>query len=49
MRVTHARMLSCAQTILLQQMTIEIDEDFIFSVIDFARFDGASWQNDKPS
>lgn len=28
---------------LLQQMTLEIDEDFIFAMIDFANIPGASW------
>ncbi|KAF3008444.1 hypothetical protein E8E13_003289 [Curvularia kusanoi] len=28
---------------LLQQMTLEIDEDFIFAMIDFAKIPGASW------
>lgn len=30
-------------TTLLQEMTIEIDEDFLFSLLDFAKFPGASW------
>ena len=30
-------------TLLLQQMTIEIDEDFIFAMLDFAKVPGASW------
>lgn len=30
-------------TILLQEMTVEIDEDFLFALLDFARFPGASW------
>ena len=34
-------------TFLLQQMTIEIDEDFIFAVLDFAKVPGASWTEDK--
>ena len=33
-------------TMLLQQMTIEIDEDFIFSVLDFTRVPGASWSEE---
>lgn len=33
-------------TILLQEMTIEVDEDFLFALIDFAKFPGASW-NDR--
>ena len=30
-------------TLLLQQMTLEIDEDFIFSMLDFIKIPGASW------
>ncbi|KAK4997866.1 Vacuolar protein sorting-associated protein 13 [Elasticomyces elasticus] len=30
-------------TVLLQQMTIEIDEDFIFAMLDFTKVPGASW------
>ena len=30
-------------TFLLQQMTIEIDEDFIFALLDFTKVPGASW------
>ncbi|KAL1604284.1 Vacuolar protein sorting-associated protein 13 [Nothophoma quercina] len=31
---------------LLQQMTLEIDEDFIFAMIDFAKIPGASWSEE---
>ncbi|KAF2654929.1 vacuolar protein sorting-associated protein 13 [Lophiostoma macrostomum CBS 122681] len=34
-------------TILLQQMTLEIDEDFIFAMLDFAKIPGASWSEEK--
>ncbi|KAI9741223.1 MAG: hypothetical protein M1834_002939 [Cirrosporium novae-zelandiae] len=34
-------------TMLLQQMTIEIDEDFIFAMIDFADVPGASWTEER--
>ena len=34
-------------TILLQQMTIEIDEDFIFALLDFIKIPGASWSEPK--
>ncbi|KAH8730883.1 hypothetical protein GQ44DRAFT_672868 [Phaeosphaeriaceae sp. PMI808] len=34
-------------TFLLQQMTVEIDEDFIFAMIDFANIPGASWSEEK--
>lgn len=30
-------------TLLLQQMTIELDEDFIYAVLDFTKVPGASW------
>src|SRR5690606_26952277 len=30
-------------TLLLQQMTVELDEDFIFALLDFANIPGASW------
>lgn len=34
-------------TFLLQQMTFEIDEDFIFALIDFAKIPGAAWSEEK--
>ncbi|KAF2754047.1 vacuolar protein sorting-associated protein 13 [Pseudovirgaria hyperparasitica] len=34
-------------TILLQQMTLEIDEDFIFALLDFTKIPGASWSEEK--
>jgi len=30
-------------TILLQQMTLEIDEDFVYALLDFSKVPGASW------
>lgn len=30
-------------TLLLQQMTLEVDEDFIFAMLDFMKVPGASW------
>ncbi|TVY40931.1 Vacuolar protein sorting-associated protein [Lachnellula occidentalis] len=30
-------------TVLLQQMTLEIDEDFVFALLDFSKVPGASW------
>ena len=33
-------------TLLLQQMTIEIDEDFIFAMLDFTKVPGASWSEE---
>ncbi|KAK3937378.1 putative vacuolar protein sorting-associated protein [Diplogelasinospora grovesii] len=32
-------------TILLQQMTVELDEDFIYAVLDFSKVPGASWSS----
>jgi vacuolar protein sorting-associated protein 13A/C len=34
-------------TVLLQQMTLEIDEDFIFALLDFSKIPGASWSEEK--
>lgn len=34
-------------TFLMQQMTIEIDEDFIFAMLDFTKIPGASWTEEK--
>lgn len=31
-------------TILLQAMTIELDEDFLFALLEFSKFEEASWQ-----
>ncbi|KAK7755824.1 Vacuolar protein sorting-associated protein 13 [Diatrype stigma] len=31
-------------TILLQQMTVDLDEDFIYAVLDFSKIPGASWE-----
>lgn len=31
-------------TILLQTMTIELDEDFLFALLDFAKFKDAAWK-----
>lgn len=33
-------------TLLLQQMTLEIDEDFIFAMLDFTKVQGASWSEE---
>ena len=33
-------------TLLLQQMTLELDEDFIFAMLDFAKVPGASWSEE---
>lgn len=32
-------------TVLLQEMSIEIDEDFLFALLDFAKVPGASWNH----
>jgi vacuolar protein sorting-associated protein 13A/C len=34
-------------TVLLQQLTVEIDEDFIFAMLDFTKIPGASWSEEK--
>ncbi|KAK6464505.1 vacuolar sorting [Scheffersomyces coipomensis] len=34
-------------TVLLQEMSIEIDEDFLFALLEFAKFPGASWNKLK--
>ena len=33
-------------TLLLQQMTLEVDEDFIFAMLDFIKVPGASWSEE---
>ena len=33
-------------TVLLQQMTMEIDEDFVFALLDFSKIPGASWSEE---
>ncbi|WVR05901.1 hypothetical protein IAU60_002927 [Kwoniella sp. DSM 27419] len=33
-------------TILLQSMTVELDEDFLFAVMDFVKFKDAAWKED---
>jgi vacuolar protein sorting-associated protein 13A/C len=34
-------------TLLLQQITIELDEDFIFAMLDFTQVPGASWSDER--
>lgn len=34
-------------TVLLQQMTLELDEDFVFAMLDFAKIPGASWSEEQ--
>jgi vacuolar protein sorting-associated protein 13A/C len=31
-------------SILLQALTIQIDEDFLFSLLDLSKIEGASWE-----
>lgn len=40
---THGVLFIKYATLLLQEMSIEVDEDFLFALIDFAKFPGASW------
>lgn len=34
-------------TLLLQQLTLEVDEDFIFALLDFTKVPGASWTEER--
>lgn len=34
-------------TVLLQQMTLELDEDFVFAMLDFVKIPGASWSEEQ--
>ncbi|KAE8355847.1 hypothetical protein BDV28DRAFT_20786 [Aspergillus coremiiformis] len=34
-------------TLLLQQMTLELDEDFVFAMLDFVKVPGASWSEEQ--
>ncbi|ROT38314.1 vacuolar protein sorting-associated protein [Sodiomyces alkalinus F11] len=34
-------------TVLLQQMTVELDEDFVYAVLDFANIPGATWSENE--
>ncbi|KAJ5532503.1 hypothetical protein N7494_009055 [Penicillium frequentans] len=34
-------------TLLLQQMTLELDEDFVIAMLDFAKIPGASWTEEQ--
>ncbi|SCV04252.1 LAME_0H16974g1_1 [Lachancea meyersii CBS 8951] len=40
---THGVLYLKHATLLLQELTIQLDEDFLFALIDFAKFPGASW------
>lgn len=35
-------------SILLQMITIELDEDFLFALYDFSKFENASWEEPIP-
>ncbi|GAA5925213.1 hypothetical protein JCM10213_008734 [Rhodosporidiobolus nylandii] len=36
-------------SVLLQEMTVEVDEDFLFALLDFAKFSGAAGLEEPPS
>ncbi|PFH58131.1 hypothetical protein XA68_14121 [Ophiocordyceps unilateralis] len=36
-------------TMLLQQMTVDLDEDFVFALLDFSNIPGASWAAAEPA
>lgn len=36
-------------SLLLQQMTVEVDEDFLFALLDFGKFSGATGVAEPPS
>ncbi|KAG7665092.1 VPS13 [[Candida] subhashii] len=40
---SHGVMFIKYATILLQEMTFEIDEDFLFALLEFSKFPGAAW------
>lgn len=35
-------------SILLQMITVELDEDFLFALYDFSKFENASWEEPVP-
>lgn len=35
-------------SVLLQAMTVEMDEDFLFALYDFSKFENASWREPVP-
>lgn len=47
MGLAHGVLFVKYASILLQSMTIELDEDFLFAVIDFSKFRGASWDDEQ--
>ncbi|KAI3405553.2 VPS13 [Candida oxycetoniae] len=44
---THGVLFIKYATILLQEMTFDIGEDFLYALIDFAKFPGASWNKQQ--
>lgn len=40
---THGVIFLKYATVLLQEMSLEVDEDFLFALLDFSKFPGASW------
>ncbi|AET41679.1 membrane morphogenesis protein VPS13 Ecym_8410 [Eremothecium cymbalariae DBVPG len=45
---THSSLNFKFATVLLQEMTLQLDEDFLFALIDFFKIPGASWQRAIP-
>ncbi|AMD21022.1 HEL259Cp [Eremothecium sinecaudum] len=45
---THSSLNFKFATVLLQEMTLQLDEDFLFALIDFFKIPGASWQKTIP-
>ncbi|AGO11202.1 AaceriACL064Cp [[Ashbya] aceris (nom. inval.)] len=45
---THSSLNFKFATVLLQEMTLQLDEDFLFAVLDFFKIPGASWQRTIP-
>lgn len=43
---THGVLFIKYATVLLQEMSVEIDEDFLLAVLDFAKLPGASWNKE---
>jgi vacuolar protein sorting-associated protein 13A/C len=35
-------------SILLQMISVELDEDFLFALYDFSKFENASWEEPVP-
>ncbi|CEH13766.1 Vacuolar protein sorting-associated protein [Ceraceosorus bombacis] len=43
---THGASIVKYASVLLQEISVELDEDFLFALIDFSKLQGASWQKD---